>query len=44
MTLLVNQKTCDSVLAGQSYWNIAAGWTKELHEFEKRAQAWRLYE
>ena len=44
MTLLVNQKTCDAVLAEHSYADIAAGWAEDLANFEKRAQPWRLYE
>ncbi len=43
MTLLVNQKVCDAVLAGQSYSHIASGWAEDLHGFETRARAWRLY-
>jgi len=44
MTLLVNQKAYNAVLAGQSYPDIAAGWAEDLQEFEARAQGWRLYE
>ncbi len=44
MTLLVNQKCYDAVMAGQAYADIAAGWAKDLQEFEERAQTWRLYE
>ena len=44
MTLLVNQKAYDGVLAGQSYAEIAAGWAEDLRVFGERAQKWRLYE
>ena len=44
MTLLVNQKTYDAIMAGQSYPDMAADWAKDLEEFGNRAQTWRLYE
>ena len=44
LTLLVNQKTYDAVIAGRSYADMAAGWAEELQGFEARARAWRLYE
>ena len=44
MTLLASQKTYDSIVADQPYALIAAGWAEDLQGFEKRTQAWRLYE
>ena len=43
ITLLVNQKAYDGVLAGRSYAAIAAGWTEDLRVFNEQAQKWKLY-
>jgi uncharacterized protein YbbC (DUF1343 family) len=43
MTLLVNQKAYDGVIAGHSYAEIAAGWAEDLENFNRRAEACRLY-
>ena len=43
MTLLVNQEAYDSVAAGKSYTEIAAGWAADLQSFESRSRKWKLY-
>ncbi|MGI4789220.1 MAG: exo-beta-N-acetylmuramidase NamZ family protein [Janthinobacterium lividum] len=44
MTLLVNQKAYDSVIAGLSYAKIASGWAEDLKSFSQRVSGYRLYD
>ncbi len=43
-TLLVNQVAYESIVAGKSYAEIAAGWAGDLEEFKERVRGFRLYE
>ena len=43
MTLLVNQRAYDGVIAGQSYAEIAGGWAENLAAWDSRAKGCRLY-